>query len=480
MFQNRSPGARRHRRSVSRGGRALRVPAGLAALALLSACAGGGGRSAQTAAGPTTNYYIAHAEGNYTPPGPPGDPWGPYIQLAAARFDVPARWIRQVMHVESGGHEYIDGQLTVSGAGAMGLMQVEPETYQEMAARYGLGGDPFNPYDNIMAGTAYIHEMYEVYGSPGFLAAYNAGPGRLDSFMNYSRPLPDATDNYIAMIAPAIQGYYPAHRSEADQLALNTEPMGTSTGILPPGYNPDAPAAANTIEVAYAAPRTAPAVAEVAYNPPPAPRVPAPAPQPAAVQVAAITEPAATAETAIYSPQTALAEPNPPAPPAAPTAATVQPASLQTAPVPSAPIEAVAVPAPIQTAAYQPPAQPAWQAPARAAPAHHFSLIQPAMADTLPATPPEEPAAAGRGGWAIQVGAYGNRENAKAALGIAELSAVRLLMHGEPMVVSYAAPTGMKYRARITHLAHEDALDACQRLATGPTGCEVLSPEVQF
>ena len=85
------------------------------------------------------------------------------------------------MRVESGGNEYMEGQLTVSAAGAMGLMQLEPATYQEMAARYGLGSDPFNPYDNIMAGTAYIHEMYQVYGSPGFLAAYNAGPGRLDA-----------------------------------------------------------------------------------------------------------------------------------------------------------------------------------------------------------------------------------------------------------------------------------------------------------
>ena len=80
------------------------------------------------------------------------------------------------MRVESGGNEYMDGHLTVSAAGAMGLMQLEPETYREMAAQYGLGSDPFNPYDNIMAGTAYIHEMYVIYGSPGFLAAYNAGP----------------------------------------------------------------------------------------------------------------------------------------------------------------------------------------------------------------------------------------------------------------------------------------------------------------
>ena len=117
--------------------------------------------AAIAALGPSANYYVAHATPqSYRPPGPPGDPWGPYISAASQRFDVPTSWIRNVMRVESGGNEYMDGHLTVSAAGAMGLMQLEPETYREMAAQFGLGSDPFNPYDNIMAGTAYIHEMY--------------------------------------------------------------------------------------------------------------------------------------------------------------------------------------------------------------------------------------------------------------------------------------------------------------------------------
>ncbi len=416
---------------------ACRLATGLTGLALLSACAGSGGVSgSRQAAGPSTGYYVSHAAGNYAPPGPPGDPWGPYVQLAASRFDVPARWIRQVMHVESGGHEYINGQLTVSSAGAMGLMQLEPETYQEMANRYGLGSDPFNPYDNIMAGTAYIHEMYEVYGSPGFLAAYNAGPGRLDSFMNYSNPLPDATINYIAMIAPKIQGYYPAHRSEADQLALNTEPAGVSTGILPAGYDPDAPAA-DTMEVAYAAPPQAafqsaaapPVPAEVATVPTPAP-APTPTPQPAPVapvEVAALAVPAPTPESALYTPQPVSSEPEP-APPA---------------------------------------------------PEPRFSLIQPAMADTPPLQTQSQEPTSSHVGWAIQVGAYSSRNSANAALGIAELSAVQVLMHGQPMVMSFASASGTKYRARFTGLPHDNAVDACQRLAGGPTGCVVLSPEAQ-
>ncbi len=447
-------------------GAACRLSVGLAGLALLSACASGGG-GARTASGASTNYYVSHAAGNYTPPGPPSDPWGPYIQIAAGRFDVPTKWIREVMRVESGGHEYIDGQLTVSGAGAMGLMQLEPETYQEMADRYGLGSDPFNPYDNIMAGTAYIHEMYEVYGAPGFLAAYNAGPGRLDSFMNYNKPLPDETTNYVAMIAPDIQGYYPAHRSEADQLALNTEPAGVSTGILPPGYNPDAPAAQD-MEVAYAAPR-APAEREIS---------PVPAASAAPEEVAdASQQPSALAVQSVSMPVSAPA----------PAQQTPLP-SPQPAPAPAAPVEVAALtsPSPPQDSAVYTP-QPELSeppAPPPPAPRASFSLIQAAVADTPPPQMDAPAPVYGHAGplnqdWAIQVGAYSSRNNAQAALGIAELSAVQMLMHGQPMVVSVSTGNGTRYRARVTGLAHENAVNACQRLATGPTGCVVLSPEVQ-
>jgi hypothetical protein len=342
----------------------------------------------------STDYYLDHAAGNYRPPGPPSDPWGPYINIAAQRFDVPSRWIRKVMQAESGGHEYIGGQLTVSDAGAIGLMQLEPETYQEMAARYGLGSDPFNPYDNIMAGTAYIHEMYEVYGSPGFLAAYDAGPGRLDSYMNNGRSLPRETANYVAMIAPEIQGYYPSHRSEADQLALNTLPAGVSTGILPANFVPNAPG------------------------------------------------------------------PEQPDQPAAPEE---QVAALAPEPTVS---EAVDAPEPTFT---RPPPQPR----------PSFSIIPAAMADTPPpetASPAIQP---GHIGWAIQVGAYNSASNANAAIGLAELSAVQMLMNGHPVIVSYHVAGHTKFRARVVGLPHSDAVNACARLLSGPTGCVVLSPEAQ-
>ena len=146
------------------------------------------------------------------------------------RFDVPELWIRSVMQVESGGNEYLNGQLITSGVGAMGLMQVMPGTYDELRQRYNLGDDPFDPHNNILAGAAYMREMYDIYGSPGFLAAYNAGPYRLDDYLSNNRPLPDETRRYVAMIGPNIVGVYPAHRSPAEQYAMNALPID-----IPPG-----------------------------------------------------------------------------------------------------------------------------------------------------------------------------------------------------------------------------------------------------
>jgi soluble lytic murein transglycosylase-like protein len=86
----------------------------------------------------------------------------------------------------------------------MGLMQIMPKTWTELRARYGLGADPFDPRDNILAGAAYIRELYDRCGAPGFLAAYNAGPGRYERHLATGRPLPDETQAYVATLAPMI------------------------------------------------------------------------------------------------------------------------------------------------------------------------------------------------------------------------------------------------------------------------------------
>jgi len=149
--------------------------------------------------------FEARASQNYPAPGLLGDPWGPYIHEAAARFSVPETWIRGVMQQESGGQQTsADGSPITSSAGAMGLMQVMPGTYDMLRQRYALGPDPYDPHDNILAGAAYLKEMHLRFGAPAFLAAYNAGPDRVDAFLNGSTMLPDETVNYVAAIGPRI------------------------------------------------------------------------------------------------------------------------------------------------------------------------------------------------------------------------------------------------------------------------------------
>ena len=110
------------------------------------------------------------------------------------------------MQVESGGRTLLDGQPITSRAGAMGLMQVMPQTFAAMTQRYGLGRDPYDPRANILAGTAFLREMYDRYGPEHFLEAYNAGPGRVDDHLRNSRPLPVETQRYTQLLAPRLLG----------------------------------------------------------------------------------------------------------------------------------------------------------------------------------------------------------------------------------------------------------------------------------
>lgn len=146
-------------------------------------------------------------------------PWGVEIHDASRRFNIPEQWIRAVMQVESGGQtHWKGGQPITSHAGAMGLMQVMPGTYEELRYVHGLGGDAYEPRDNIMAGTAYLREMYDLYGSPGFLGAYNAGPERYRQYVEEGRPLPRETQRYMDIIGPQIAGIVPGRDGDTDRM----------------------------------------------------------------------------------------------------------------------------------------------------------------------------------------------------------------------------------------------------------------------
>jgi len=86
-------------------------------------------------------------------------------------------------------------------------MQVMPDTWAELRIQHRLGTDPYDPRDNILAGTAYLRQMLDRYGSvSAMLAAYNAGPGRYDEYVATGRPLPAETRAYVGKLAPISGG----------------------------------------------------------------------------------------------------------------------------------------------------------------------------------------------------------------------------------------------------------------------------------
>jgi hypothetical protein len=124
---------------------------------------------------------------------PAAGPFARFVVEAAEHFEIPASWIWSVMRVESSGDLH-----AISPKGAMGLMQIMPDTWARLRLRYGLGADPYDPHDNITAGAAYMRELYDRYGASGFLAAYNAGPARYEDHLTTGRPLPAETRAYVA------------------------------------------------------------------------------------------------------------------------------------------------------------------------------------------------------------------------------------------------------------------------------------------
>jgi D-alanyl-D-alanine carboxypeptidase len=390
----------------------LRVPLALGLLCLLAACATSG-------YGPTTHRHggVFAPARYYPPPGPAEDPWGPYIREASGRYGVPEQWIREVMRKESGGQEQ-----AVSSAGAMGLMQIMPDTFDGLRRRYALGNDPFEPRDNIMAGTAYIREMYDRYGAPGFLAAYNAGPSRLDSYLVGGDALPDETVNYVAAIAPRLG------RSVALTGPLAAYGQDSNVAQAPPVPFGRAPAPLAVVSNAGGA-----CDQDAAYDPA---RPCAPGPALVATAPAVATTAGGCDPDAAYDPTRACQQMAAPAAPGVPVAA-VSPTPL-----------------------YQPAATAA--------------VISPPATSTSQAI---ASATARAGGWAIQVGAFRSPAVAReTAAGVHD--AIPDLLSTAQIELLPTTPFGgaVVYRARLGNLSSATANAACARLAAAQRPCMVIGP----
>jgi Transglycosylase SLT domain len=159
---------------------------------------------AQTTAVPGDSFFSAGWSGPamLAPPLPDCPPMQesetePLIRASGARHQLNPALIKAVMRQESGFKP-----CAISEKGAMGLMQIMPETAQFLNTK-----DPLDPAQNIDAGARYLKEMLKRFKGDLrlALAAYNAGPEKVDG----PKPaVPDIaeTRNYVESIANALHG----------------------------------------------------------------------------------------------------------------------------------------------------------------------------------------------------------------------------------------------------------------------------------
>jgi hypothetical protein len=427
----------------------------LSVLALLAAC----GQQQ-----PTTTTHAARGGYNrpatYDPPGPPGDPWGPYI---------PERWIREVMRQESAGRV-----TATSRVGAMGLMQVMPGTYAELQARHGLGNDPYHPYDSLMAGAAYIRQMYDLYGSPAFLAAYNAGPRRLEDYLWNNRGLPDETRNYVARIGPNIVAHHPTRRAPREVYAAAEIPLSIPRG-------PRRMDAGTMMALREQRDATQPGIQVAQLPPGPVVRMdPIPdgstTPWTPPVQVASTDPSAGFGGVVRMDPIPDGSTPQG----AASLADAARREAAAAEPPPSLPLPALA-PRPSLAASGRPMqmagalSPPVRLAPTLSAPAgsRGLRLLGSANASPLPANLRPALATSAAPTLAVQVGAFASESLARSAASQAAGGS-----GGRPQVQSVAQGRNRLFRARVTGLSQSGAQTACDRLR-GRGACMVLSPDAQ-
>ncbi|MBI5014271.1 MAG: transglycosylase SLT domain-containing protein [Deltaproteobacteria bacterium] len=148
---------------------------------------------AQSAVAPSAAPLGTPAPQPVTADGSPPGGEGPtrldgIVARAAGTYGLDPALIRAVIQAESGGNVR-----AISPAGAQGLMQLMPETARALGVV-----DPFDPEQNVLAGSRFLKSLLDRYDGnlESALAAYNAGPGRVDR----GGTLPRETREYVGRV----------------------------------------------------------------------------------------------------------------------------------------------------------------------------------------------------------------------------------------------------------------------------------------
>lgn len=118
------------------------------------------------------------------------DKYDHLIAEAAQAYNLPFSLVKAVIKAESNFNPE-----AISKTGALGLMQIMPENFKSFNIN-----DPFNPWENIMAGTGYLSRLLIQFEGklPLAIAAYNAGPGAVERYKDI--PPFQETRNYVKKV----------------------------------------------------------------------------------------------------------------------------------------------------------------------------------------------------------------------------------------------------------------------------------------
>jgi soluble lytic murein transglycosylase-like protein len=140
------------------------------------------------------------------------DRYDAHIEYAAQRFNLEPALIKAVIHAES----HFNAR-AVSRVGAQGLMQLMPET-----AAFLRVDDPFNPRQNIIGGSQFLHYLGERFDTLDLiLAAYNAGEGNVRRHGGI--PPFKETQGYVKKVnelLPAYRRQFAARNADNDAVAI--------------------------------------------------------------------------------------------------------------------------------------------------------------------------------------------------------------------------------------------------------------------
>ena len=116
--------------------------------------------------------------------------YGKFIQDAAERYSLDPELIKAIIKIESSFNPF-----ALSEKGAMGLMQLMPETAREMQV-----SAPYEAEENIMGGSRYLRRMLNLFDGDLLLglAAYNAGPSKV--LENRTIPKIPETEEYVKKV----------------------------------------------------------------------------------------------------------------------------------------------------------------------------------------------------------------------------------------------------------------------------------------